>query len=158
MDVTTVPYEPFEELVNPSYIEPWVPVYLVSLLCLALLGFSLYTYFNTPGSEDSRNDLYTLKRPPKPYMTGIAPAVVGSFALYYLLHLGLFYGWPKGKVKDGYFLTFLSPLVIGYWILVTPLILPILLVLLSLWGLAWIWTALFEFPADILNGNLPWDM
>jgi hypothetical protein len=64
-----------------------------------------------------------------------------------------FYDVSKLGITDGYWLVFLSPLVILWWILFTLLIAPIFILLGILYGLAFFWAIVFELPSDVLNSK-----
>lgn len=64
------------------------------------------------------------------------------------------FSFPIGLIYDGYWLVFLSPFVLAYWIL----LLPMWVVFSMIWtllGLLFIpiglWSLLFELPASLLN-------
>ena len=81
-----------------------------------------------------------------------------TFTEFYRQALGILacegFGFPKGLIYDGYWLVFLSPLVLVYWILLLPMILVFSVVWLLFWPLfipLGIWSLFIELPASILN-------
>ena len=84
--------------------------------------------------------------------------IYDTFTEFYSQSLALLakegFGFPVGLIYDGYWLVFLSPFVLAYWILLIPMIAVFSLLWLVLWVLfipIGIWTLAFEFPASILN-------
>lgn len=81
-----------------------------------------------------------------------------TFTEFYSQALGILacegFGFPRGLIYDGYWLVFLSPFVLAYWILLLPMVLVFSIVWLLFWPLfvpLGIWSVFIELPASFLN-------
>lgn len=81
-----------------------------------------------------------------------------TFTEFYGQALGILacegFGFPRGLIYDGYWLVFLSPFVLAYWILLLPMILVFSIIWLLFWLLfipLGLWSILIELPASVLN-------
>lgn len=97
--------------------------------------------------DDKKYNIETIR---ETCITGTAFAFVTSLVKYWSTPKTLWTA-PKGFIKDGYALVFLSPFVLAYWVILSILYLPCVVLFSSLQVVASLWTVLFELPASYLN-------